>query len=177
MSERIFVAGHKGLVGSAIVRTLLANGVPQEDIITRTLAELDLRNQAAVQAFFQQQRPSQVYLAAAKVGGIHANHTQPASFIYENLMIQNNIIQGFMVPIHDEGPTEGTVSAYNTVVNDYFPSPTALVTLFPGTGVGSRPGAYVTELEYDSTLYSVRGTLASTRSIAHTLRNDWGKGM
>jgi len=90
--QTIYVAGHRGMVGSAIVRTLLASGVPQEDIIKRTHAELDLRNQAVVQAFFQQQRPSQVYLAAAKVGGIHANNTYPADFIYDNLMVQANVI-------------------------------------------------------------------------------------
>ena len=90
--QTIYVAGHRGMVGSAIVRTLLASGVPPQDIIMRTHAELDLRNQAAVQAFFQQQRPAQVYLAAAKVGGIHANNTYPADFIYDNLMVQANVI-------------------------------------------------------------------------------------
>jgi GDP-L-fucose synthase len=90
--QTIYVAGHRGMVGSAIVRTLLAKGVPAQDIITRTHAELDLRNQAAVQAFFQQQRPAQAYLAAAKVGGIHANNTYPADFIYDNLMVQANVI-------------------------------------------------------------------------------------
>jgi len=90
--QTIYVAGHRGMVGGAIVRTLLASGVPAQDIITRTHAELELRNQAAVQAFFQQQRPTQVYLAAAKVGGIHANNTYPADFIYDNLMVQANVI-------------------------------------------------------------------------------------
>ena len=90
--QTIYVAGHRGMVGSAIVRTLIASGVPEQDIITRTHAELDLRNQAVVQAFFQQQRPAQVYLAAAKVGGIHANNTYPADFIYDNLMVQANVI-------------------------------------------------------------------------------------
>ena len=90
--QTIYVAGHRGMVGSAIVRTLLANGVSAQDIITRTHAELDLSNQAAVQAFFQQQRPAQVYLAAAKVGGIYANNTYPADFIYDNLMVQANVI-------------------------------------------------------------------------------------
>ena len=90
--QTVYVAGHRGMVGSAIVRTLLANGVSAQDIITRTHAQLDLRNQAAVQAFFQQQRPVQVYLAAAKVGGIHANNTYPADFIYDNLMVQANVI-------------------------------------------------------------------------------------
>lgn len=92
MHQRIFVAGHRGMVGSAIVRQLLAGGCPPEDIITRTHAELDLTNQAAVQVFFESEQPSQVYLAAAKVGGIHANNTYPADFIYQNLMMQANVI-------------------------------------------------------------------------------------
>jgi len=92
-SEKIYVAGHRGMVGSAIVRTLRAQGVQQEDIITRTHAELDLCNQAAVQTFFASERPTQVYLAAAKVGGIHANNTYPADFIYDNLMMQANVIR------------------------------------------------------------------------------------
>jgi len=91
-SQKIYVAGHRGMVGSAIVRYLLANGVKQAQIVTRTHAELDLTNQAAVQTFFAQEKPDQVYLAAAKVGGIHANNTYPAEFIYDNLMIQANII-------------------------------------------------------------------------------------
>lgn len=80
------------MVGSAIVRHLLSQGVPQSSIIARTHAELDLTNQAAVHAFFAQEKPDQVYLAAAKVGGIHANNTYPAEFIYDNLMMQANII-------------------------------------------------------------------------------------
>jgi len=87
---RIFVAGHRGMVGSAIVRALLANG--HTNLVTRTHAELDLTNQAAVRAFFQSERIDQVYLAAAKVGGIHANNTYPAEFIHQNLMIQTNVI-------------------------------------------------------------------------------------
>jgi GDP-L-fucose synthase len=90
--DRIYVAGHRGMVGSAIVRTLLAQGVPQTSIITRTHAELDLCNQAAVTTFFETERPTQVYLAAARVGGIHANNTYPADFIYDNLMMQANVI-------------------------------------------------------------------------------------
>ncbi|WP_101047668.1 GDP-L-fucose synthase [Macromonas nakdongensis] len=86
----IFVAGHRGMVGSAIVRRLQALGA--QNIITRTHAELELCHQAEVQAFFQQERIDQVYLAAAKVGGIHANNTYPADFIYDNLMIQANVI-------------------------------------------------------------------------------------
>jgi GDP-L-fucose synthase len=90
--EKIYVAGHRGMVGSAIVRQLLAQGVAQSHIITRTHAELDLINQLAVQAFFATEKPTQVYLAAAKVGGIHANNTYPADFIYDNLMVQANVI-------------------------------------------------------------------------------------
>jgi GDP-L-fucose synthase len=89
---KIYVAGHRGMVGSAIVRHLLAQGVHSKQIITRTHAELDLTNQAAVQSFFAQEKPDQVYLAAAKVGGIHANNTFPAEFIYDNLMMQANVI-------------------------------------------------------------------------------------
>jgi GDP-L-fucose synthase len=81
------------MVGSAIVRHLLAQGVTHSCIITRTHAELDLTNQAAVQAFFAAEKPTQVYLAAAKVGGIHANNTYPADFIYQNLMMQANVIE------------------------------------------------------------------------------------
>ena len=87
---RIFVAGHRGMVGSAIVRALHQRG--QTDIITRTRAELDLTDQIAVRDFFQAEKPDQVYMAAAKVGGIHANNTYPAEFIYENLMVQSNVI-------------------------------------------------------------------------------------
>ncbi len=89
--QKIYVAGHRGMVGSAIVRTLAAQG--QTQIVTSTHAELDLTNQAAVQAFFEAEKPSQVYLAAAKVGGIHANNTFPAEFIYQNLMVQANVIE------------------------------------------------------------------------------------
>ncbi|QDZ90388.1 GDP-L-fucose synthase [Shewanella decolorationis] len=88
--KKVFVAGHNGMVGSAIVRQLEKNGAAE--VITRTRKELDLTNQAAVQQFFSEQTIDQVYLAAAKVGGIIANNTYPADFIYENLMIQANII-------------------------------------------------------------------------------------
>ena len=89
---KIYIAGHRGMVGSAIVRRLLAHGHPAERIITRTHAALDLTEQAAVRAFFAAERPDQVYLAAAKVGGIHANHTYPAEFIYQNLLIEANVV-------------------------------------------------------------------------------------
>jgi GDP-L-fucose synthase len=89
-SKRIFVAGHRGMVGSAIVHALIARGY--RDIVTRTHAELDLIDQAAVRAFFQEERIDEVYLAAARVGGIHANDTYPAEFIYQNLMMEANVI-------------------------------------------------------------------------------------
>jgi GDP-L-fucose synthase len=89
---KIYVAGHRGMVGSAIVRQLLAQGHSPERIVTRIHSELDLTNQAAVNAFFAEEKPDQVYLAAAKVGGIHANNTYPAEFIYQNLMMQANVI-------------------------------------------------------------------------------------
>jgi GDP-L-fucose synthase len=94
---KIYVAGHRGMVGSAIVKHLQSKVIASQawqsmQIITRTHAELDLTNQAAVRAFFQAEKPDQVYMAAAKVGGIHANNTYPADFIYQNLMVQVNII-------------------------------------------------------------------------------------
>lgn len=87
---KIYVAGHRGMVGKAICRALLARG--GIEIITRTRAELDLVDQAAVRDFMASERPDKVILAAAKVGGIHANHAYPAQFIYENLMIEANLI-------------------------------------------------------------------------------------
>lgn len=86
---KTYVAGHRGMVGGAILRRLQAKGA---ETITRTHAELDLTNQRAVAAFMAEERPDAVILAAAKVGGIHANNTYPAEFIYENLMIQSNVI-------------------------------------------------------------------------------------
>lgn len=88
--RRIYVAGHRGMVGSAIVRGLNRQGA--KNIITRTHAELDLTDQADVRAFFAKERPDEVYMAAARVGGIHANNTYPAEFIYSNLMVQNNVV-------------------------------------------------------------------------------------
>lgn len=91
---KIYVAGHRGMVGAAILRQLEARKAAgiEFEVITRTRSELDLRNQAAVSAFLQSQRPDAVILAAAKVGGIHANNTLPADFLYENLMIETNLI-------------------------------------------------------------------------------------
>ncbi|MEZ9745983.1 GDP-L-fucose synthase family protein [Vibrio splendidus] len=90
MTKRIYVAGHRGMVGSAIVRQLEA--LDDVELVLRTRSELDLTNQAAVNAFFAAESIDQVYLAAAKVGGIVGNNTYPADFIYDNLMIQSNII-------------------------------------------------------------------------------------
>jgi GDP-L-fucose synthase len=89
-NHKIYVAGHRGMVGAALLRQFAAAG--HTDIVTRTHAELDLTNQAAVHEFFAEEKPNQVYLAAAKVGGIHANNTYPAEFIYQNLMIEANVI-------------------------------------------------------------------------------------
>jgi len=86
----IFVAGHRGLVGSALVRRLREDGF--DNLILRTRSELDLTDQRATLDFFQECKPTYVFLAAAKVGGIHANNTFPAQFIYENLMMASNII-------------------------------------------------------------------------------------
>ena len=88
--DRVYVAGHRGMVGSALVRLLEREG--RFNLITRSSAELDLREQAAVRDFFRSQRLDYVVLAAARVGGIHANNTYPAEFIYQNLMIQANVI-------------------------------------------------------------------------------------
>ena len=90
-SPKIYVAGHNGMVGSAIVRALQQGAAC--NLITRSHAELDLINQTAVRNFFSHERPDQVYFAAAKVGGIHANNTYPADFIYENLVMQTNVIE------------------------------------------------------------------------------------
>jgi GDP-L-fucose synthase len=89
-SAKIYVAGHRGLVGSALMRQLTKHGY--DNIVTRTHAELDLTNQQAVADFFKSEKPDYVFLAAAKVGGIHANNTYPAQFIHENLSIQSNVI-------------------------------------------------------------------------------------
>jgi GDPmannose 4,6-dehydratase/GDP-L-fucose synthase len=99
---KIYLAGHRGMVGGAILRSLEARQVGDDAItlVTRTSAELDLTNQSAVHDFMQNERPDQVILAAAKVGGIHANSTYPAEFIYENLMIECNVIhQAFVAGV------------------------------------------------------------------------------
>ena len=94
-NPKIYIAGHRGMVGSAIVRVLERKG--HTNLVCRTHQELDLTNQLAVQNFFHQEKPDQVYLAAARVGGIYANNTFPAEFIYDNVMVQSNVIhQAFM---------------------------------------------------------------------------------
>jgi GDP-L-fucose synthase len=90
ITPKIYVSGHRGMVGSAIVRKLQVDG--HNNIVVRTHAELDLTNQEDVNSFFKEECPDQVYLAAAKVGGIHANNTYPAEFIYQNLMMEANVI-------------------------------------------------------------------------------------
>src|SRR5487761_2093825 len=90
LDSKIYVAGHRGLVGSALLRQLKAKGY--SNLVTRTQAELDLTDQPAVRDFFADENPEYVFLAAARVGGIHANNTYPAEFIYANLAIQTNII-------------------------------------------------------------------------------------
>ncbi|MDA9353012.1 GDP-L-fucose synthase [Gammaproteobacteria bacterium] len=89
-NDKIYIAGHKGMVGSAIVRQLKSRNFT--NLVMRSHSQLDLTNQAQVQAFFQQEKPDYVILAAGKVGGIHANNTFPADFIYQNIMIEANVI-------------------------------------------------------------------------------------
>src|SRR5690554_3523280 len=89
-NSKIYIAGHRGMVGSAISRRLQQDGFT--NIVSRTSSELDLTNQAAVASFFEQEKPEYVFLAAAKVGGIQANNIYRAEFIYENLMIESNVI-------------------------------------------------------------------------------------
>ena len=91
-AAKIYVAGHHGMVGSAIIRKLESEGF--NNIVTRTSKELDLRDQLATEAFLKDEKPAYVFLAAAKVGGILANSTYGAGFLYENLQIQNNVIHG-----------------------------------------------------------------------------------
>ncbi|HHZ01243.1 MAG TPA: NAD-dependent epimerase/dehydratase family protein, partial [Tissierellia bacterium] len=89
--SKIYVAGHRGMVGSALVRRLKSQGY--NNIITRTSKELDLKRQADVEKFFSEEKPDYVFLSAAKVGGIVANNTYPADFMYENMMIEMNVIK------------------------------------------------------------------------------------
>jgi len=109
---KIYVAGHRGLVGSTIVKMLLKNGVPEDDIITRTHSELDLTDQHAVNTFFKSTPIDQVYFAAAKVGGVVANNDYPAEFIYKNLMMQTNVINAAHVNNIQKFLMIGSTSVY-----------------------------------------------------------------
>ena len=95
INSRIYVAGHLGLVGSAIIRALQQKGF--ENLITRTHSELELKDSVAVREFFVDTKPEYVFLAAAKVGGIHANSTYPAEFIRENLLLQMNLLKNCLL--------------------------------------------------------------------------------
>ena len=96
-NSKIYIAGHRGLVGSAIYKNLQSKGYT--NIITRTHQELDLTNQTAVATFFEEEKPDYVFLAAAKVGGIVANNVYRADFIYDNMMIQNNVIHHIIIKL------------------------------------------------------------------------------
>ena len=124
---RIYVAGHRGMVGSAILRRLQAQG--GATLITRTHAELDLTDQAAVRAFFAAEKPDVVILAAAKVGGIHANNTYPAQFIYENLMMECNVIH----QAHQAGVTKLLQLGSSCIYPRMAPQPMAEDALLTGT--------------------------------------------
>jgi GDP-L-fucose synthase len=106
-TSKIYVAGHRGLVGSAIVRKLEAEGY--KNITTRTHAELDLLKQNRVEAFFKKEKTDYVFLAAAKVGGIWGNNIYPAQFIYENLAIQSNIIHALFIPNIARSPSKKNI--------------------------------------------------------------------
>ncbi|HAE75407.1 MAG TPA: GDP-fucose synthetase [Alphaproteobacteria bacterium] len=127
LNARIFVAGHRGMVGSAIVRRLETLGY--KNVITKTRSELDLTSQQQVQSFFQEEKIDQVYLAAAKVGGIHANNTYPAEFIYENLMIECNVIHA----AHQSGIQKLLFLGSSCIYPKYAEQPMKEVALLTGT--------------------------------------------
>ncbi|MFT4973888.1 MAG: GDP-L-fucose synthase [Saprospiraceae bacterium] len=126
-NDKIYVAGHRGMVGSAIIRKLNAEGF--ENIIFRTSKELDLRNQQAVFDFFQKEKPAHVFLAAAKVGGILANNTYRAEFLYDNLMIQSNIIDS----AHKAGVTKLMFLGSSCIYPKLAPQPLKEEYLLTGT--------------------------------------------
>ncbi len=123
----VYVAGHRGMVGAALMRALQAAG--HSRLLTRTRAELDLTDQARVRAFFEQQRPRYVFLAAARVGGIAANHEYPADFIYQNLMIEANVIQA----AHAAGVERLLFLGSSCIYPRLAPQPMAEETLLQGT--------------------------------------------
>ncbi|MEO0938866.1 MAG: GDP-L-fucose synthase [Pseudomonadota bacterium] len=123
---KVFVAGHRGMVGSAILRQLEQRG--DIEIVTRTRAELDLTQQSDVRAFFQAERPDRVILAASKVGGIHANNTYPADFIYENLMIASNVIGA----AHEAGVTRLLQLGSSCIYPRQVPQPMSETALMTG---------------------------------------------
>jgi len=124
--EVIYIAGHRGMVGSALVRRLTALGYTH--LLTASHAELDLLDQAAVNDFFARQRIDQVYLAAARVGGIHANHSYPADFIYQNLMIEANLIQA----AHQHGVQKLLFLGSSCIYPQLAPQPMAEAALLTG---------------------------------------------
>jgi GDP-L-fucose synthase len=126
---RIFVAGHRGMVGRALLRQLQAQQASNVALITRSHAELDLTDQAAVQAFFASERIDQVYLAAAKAGGIHANNTYPADFIHDNLMMECNIISA----AHRAGVQKLLFLGSSCIYPKYAPQPMREDALLTGT--------------------------------------------
>ncbi|AGX88658.1 GDP-L-fucose synthase family protein [Candidatus Symbiobacter mobilis] len=126
---KIYVAGHRGMAGSAIVRALLAQGTPQQSILTRTHAELDLCNQQAVGDFFRTAKPDVVYLAAARVGGIWANSHYPADFLYQNLMIEANVLDA----AHRNGVQQLLFLGSSCIYPRMAPQPMAEGALLTGT--------------------------------------------
>lgn len=112
-APKIYVAGHRGMVGSAIVRQLLAQGHSTDHIISRMHSELDLTNQAAVRVLFVAEKPDQVFLVATKVGGIHANNTYPAEFVYQNLLMQANVIDAAISQRCAKATAKATVSGFH----------------------------------------------------------------
>ena len=126
---RIFLAGHRGMVGSAIHRQLRAQGVAEADIITRTRAELDLTDQRAVRDFMEEARPDVVILAAAKVGGIQANNTYPAEFIHDNLVMEANVIHA----AHAAGVQRLLFLGSSCIYPKHAPQPMAEDALLTGT--------------------------------------------
>jgi GDP-L-fucose synthase len=125
--DKIFVAGHRGMVGSAICRQLLNDGF--NNIITRTSSELDLTQQHAVNEFFEKEKPQYVFLAAAKVGGIHANNTYRADFLYQNLMMESNVIHA----AHLNGVTKLLFLGSSCIYPKMAPQPLKEESLLTGT--------------------------------------------